>query len=478
MLSLSVMSNMTTEHPNLDEEVDNYPRAFVSILSTVLLMEGIVGLTSNLIVLLVFHLEKRALNQVGNILITNLNLLDVVVCLTALPLTVTLLIRGRTHHAFFCYVHEALMSFSSASTALNILVISYDRFETIVVPFKRKLNMRRVRYVVTAIWSLTLIALICPLLILLLSNSDENLHSGDRLSCYSWVEKTSVYIFFDVYCIVLYLISNTVMVVCYAKIFKAAQNRISVRMAVVKAAIGSFPGPMGPQQEANLQRSREKTVTKVTLMIVFTFMVCWGPHTTVSTVILVTKPSYATEMVHLTCLTLAYSTIALHPLLYAFKRKKFRQAMSQQFRGRLRSLRRATIHPGDVGGIPSPRMAQILEWRGSLPGSVSKKDANRALPAVKFDFGSPRTAFISAKDDSEMQLSRVFIEKKPTEEKRRKSMFEMRDFGIGLIKTNARESLKEHAATLLMGHKYRVAPDVTPAVPLALCETVQIVKLP
>ena len=75
-------------------------------------------------------------------------------------------------------------------------------------------------------------------------------------------------------------------------------------------------------------QSNEGQLTKMTLMIVLTFMISWAPHTMTTLDMMIVDPTYELEMLQIMCVTLAYSATLQHPLLYAFMRRNFRKALA------------------------------------------------------------------------------------------------------------------------------------------------------
>ena len=63
----------------------------------------------------------------SNPFITNLTVVDLLLCCTALPLTLVLVLGSRSQKAMLCFFHEASISFSSCTSAISLLVISFDR---------------------------------------------------------------------------------------------------------------------------------------------------------------------------------------------------------------------------------------------------------------------------------------------------------------------------------------------------------------
>ena len=347
----------------------NYGPEVVALLSSALLLEIIIGLSCNLAVLVVYHLNRRTMKTVSNLIITNLNVMDTLFCITSIPVTLSLILTARNkggQEPLLCYLHEATVSFASCGSAINLLFISLDRYQTIITPLTRRFTIQNVRYVIGAIWALALTGLISPLLsvdIGALTQEHFMFINNSNLPCNLWIEIARHNYYYELYYVVLYVISNSVMLFCYTRIFRAARNRLSIRTALIKATLFNIPGARNADHNAKMQ---ERRVTKMTLSIVSTFMICWGPHAATTVVVITTRPTFTLDVMQMCFLTLAYMSTALHPLLYAFMRKNFRSA----FKGKLKrrnSKKGSKINPESSVNRRSPgHQSRVNVHKGSF----------------------------------------------------------------------------------------------------------------
>ena len=331
---------------------EEYNLIFRVILGFILLLINGTGLILNGLVLSVGHSHERTVSTVSNIFITNLNIVDIIICLTAIPFTLALVLTSRLQTPLFCFFHEATISFASSASAIGLLVITLHRYTSIVTPFKKRFTLKNVKVVVGGMWFVSLIGFGSPFLALTKSkwlqdsselyndNMSEIRHAlaivEDKVVCFQTFEPSSgSRVYYELYYVVLYLLANTVMLVCYTSISVTARSRVQIGLAFLTASVrlhGFPPHSRNAPKPSDAQKNLEKGLSHTTMRVVSTFMVCWGPHAITSTIGLFAgfSSSLTLEMVQLCCLALAYSSCVLHPLIYVLMQGKFRRAFTER----------------------------------------------------------------------------------------------------------------------------------------------------
>ena len=216
-----------------------------------------------------------------------------------------------------------------------------------MTPFKKRSAVHRKWLILGIIWSISLVGFCTPFLTLALSDglhfSQSN--DSDHLPCFMWVEDPNgKRVYFELYYVLMYLITNIVMIICYVKIFKLAKKRINVRITLVKVTMINVATDKTQAPEP-IHKMHDRTLTKMTLIIVSTFMICWGPHACTSVAIMIKGTTVLLEEVQLCCLALAYSTTIIHPLIYTFMRRTFRRNLIQRLQKSLSRKDVNKIHP-------------------------------------------------------------------------------------------------------------------------------------
>ncbi|KAJ7999003.1 hypothetical protein DPEC_G00210880 [Dallia pectoralis] len=142
-----------------------YPLGFQVSLTAFLMLELVLGFSSNLTVLVLYWSQSKLVDSVSNMVTVNLHVLDVVLCVLCLPLTlVVVLLPPGPNLALLCCFHEACVTFASIATAINVLVISVDRYDISVRPANRLLTPQRAGLLLTAVWAMSLAVFFIPFL--------------------------------------------------------------------------------------------------------------------------------------------------------------------------------------------------------------------------------------------------------------------------------------------------------------------------
>uniref|UniRef100_A0A667YPZ4 G-protein coupled receptor 22 n=1 Tax=Myripristis murdjan TaxID=586833 RepID=A0A667YPZ4_9TELE len=348
-----------------------YPLGFQVSLTTVLMLELVLGFSSNLTVLVLYCAQSNLVDSVSNLVTVNLHVLDILVCVLCLPLTVAVILlpadgSGVGSLATLCCFHEACVTFTSVATAVNVLVISLDRYDISVRPASRLLTPRRAALLLAAVWAVSLAVFFLPFLEGdFFSSRAEDTEDGEMEGYYTGLSMY-YHLLLQVPC---FFIAVAVMLFTYSRILQALNIRIGSHMmrgtpSASTPAEATSPLPassMGVQASVSAiialrravrrhrdRRERQRRVLKMSLIIISTFLGCWAPLSAVNVLILCLGPSDALVRLRLCFLAMAYGTTIFHPLLYAFTRQKLRRALKTRVKKRVVSL--LQVDPAPSGG--------------------------------------------------------------------------------------------------------------------------------
>uniref|UniRef100_A0AAQ6AGJ2 G-protein coupled receptor 22 n=1 Tax=Amphiprion ocellaris TaxID=80972 RepID=A0AAQ6AGJ2_AMPOC len=385
------MSNMTV--------LDTYDIGAVTLNGTIftifLLLEIVLGLSSNLTVLVLYCMKQNLISSVSNIITMNLHVVDVLVCVCCIPLTaVVVLLPLEVYTAMICCFHEACVSFASVATAANVLAITVDRYDISVRPANRVLTVGRAVALLGSLWALSFFSFLVPFMevrFFISSGSDLVNQTAVITVAHTNEYYTELGLYYHLLAqIPIFFFTAVVMLVTYYKILQALNIRIGTRFQhnlpkkkqkskntislstatqaestdASQSSTGVRAGgnaPLGMRASVSViialrramkrhreRRERQKRVFRMSLLIISTFLLCWTPITVLNTIILSTGPSDLTVRLRLGFLVMAYGTTIFHPLLYAFTRQKFQKVLKSKMKKRVVSVVEADPTPNNV----------------------------------------------------------------------------------------------------------------------------------
>ncbi|XP_035281179.1 G-protein coupled receptor 22 [Anguilla anguilla] len=365
-----------------------YPVSFQVSLTGFLMLEIVLGLSSNLTVLVLYCMKSNLINSVSNVVTMNLHVLDVIVCVCCIPLTIVIILlslEGNT--VLVCCFHEACVSFASVATAANVLAITLDRYDISVKPANRVLTMGRAVVLLGAIWVLSFFSFLVPFMEVGFFSQERSDQNGTAAAVVAHTNQyyTELGLYYHLLAqIPIFFFTAVVMLITYSKILQALNIRIGTRFhaSQKKKARKKKTISMTTQQEATdasqssgggrnpmlgmrtsvsviialrravkrhrERRERQKRVFRMSLLIISTFLLCWTPITVLNTVILSVGPSDLMVKLRLGFLVMAYGTTIFHPLLYAFTRQKFQKVLKSKMKKRVVSIVEADPLPNNT----------------------------------------------------------------------------------------------------------------------------------
>ncbi|XP_034529354.1 G-protein coupled receptor 22-like [Notolabrus celidotus] len=400
LISAATMSNMTvldTADPyDLDMTSSEavYPISFQVSLTGFLLLEIVLGLSSNLTVLVLYCMKQNLISSVSNIITMNLHVVDVLVCVCCIPMTaVVVLLPLEAETAMTSCFHEACVSFASVATAATVLAITVDRYDISVRPANRVLTMGRAVALLGSIWALSVFSFLVPFMEVgfFIGPGSDLVNQTTITVAHTNEYYTELGLYYHLLAqIPIFFFTAVVMLVTYYKILQALNIRIGTRFQhnlpkkkqkskntislstatqaestdASQSSTGVRAGasaPLGMRASVSViialrravkrhreRRERQKRVFRMSLLIISTFLLCWTPITVLNTIILSNGPSDLTVRLRLGFLVMAYGTTIFHPLLYAFTRQKFQKVLKSKMKKRVVSVVEADPTPNNV----------------------------------------------------------------------------------------------------------------------------------
>ncbi|XP_061900739.1 G-protein coupled receptor 22-like [Entelurus aequoreus] len=235
-----------------------YSLGFQVSITAFLMLELVLGFSSNLTVLVLYCSQSNLVDSVSNMVTVSLHVLDVAVCVLCLPLTLAVvLLPPGPDLALLCCFHEACVTFASIATAVNILVISLDRYDISVRPANRLLTTRRAALLLAAVWLTSVAVFFIPFLQEQLSRGEEtgkrSLETPLSLSSTvvpAWRNRTLLCLggqgshltpgtyYHLILQVPIFFTTVTVMLFTYSRILRALNIRIGTHMKKTQRFIG------------------------------------------------------------------------------------------------------------------------------------------------------------------------------------------------------------------------------------------------
>uniref|UniRef100_A0A8C6UF83 G-protein coupled receptors family 1 profile domain-containing protein n=1 Tax=Neogobius melanostomus TaxID=47308 RepID=A0A8C6UF83_9GOBI len=335
--------------------------SFQVSLSAVLMVELVLGFSSNLTVLVLYCSQSNLVDSVSNMVTVS--------CMCWMWWCVCC-----ANLVTMCRFHEACVTFASIATAINILVISLDRYDISVRPANRLLTTRRAALLLAAVWIVSVAVFFIPF-------SEMQWINEEPLDMSAWDNRTSLcgggpyhsgrgMYYHLLLQVPIFFTTVAVMLFTYSRILRALNIRIGSHMknqlssttplvGSAKAAATPVAPTMGVHASVSAiialrravrrhrdRRERQRRVFKMSLIIITTFLCCWAPLSVTNVLILGMGPSDILIDLRLWFLALAYGTTVSHPLLYAFTRQKLRRALRSKVKKRVVSLLQVDPSPG------------------------------------------------------------------------------------------------------------------------------------
>ncbi|XP_062928214.1 G-protein coupled receptor 22 [Mobula hypostoma] len=365
--------------------IDDYPSSFQAFLTGFLILEIVLGLSSNLTVLGLYCMKSNLINSVSNIITMNLHILDAVICVGCIPLTVIVTLLSLEERALICNFHEACISFTSVATSANVLAITLDRYDISVKPANRILTMGRAITLLTTVWIASFSAFTIPFIEVNFFNlhNDESTWQNKTILCFSVNEyRNDLGIYYHLLIqIPIFSFTAIAMLITYSKILQALNIKIGSRFSTrqnkrkrktniplsiqhentdqsenrrhniklgVRTSVSVIIALRRVVKQHRERRERQKRVFRMSLLIISTFLICWTPLSILNTVIICKGLSEGMVKLRLCFLILAYGTTIFHPLLYAFARQKFQKVLRSKMKKRVVSVVEADPFPKDA----------------------------------------------------------------------------------------------------------------------------------
>ncbi|XP_068743187.1 QRFP-like peptide receptor [Montipora capricornis] len=277
-----------------------------------------VSLLGNSLVLYVVF-KKQNMRSALNLLIVNMAIADLLMTIFTMPYSVAFLFAGSEWFSgvfglILCKTIHFSMTASIASSVITLVVLTVDRFVTIVFVWKSCLNLRTSKVSLIIIW---VISLAIMGIYLQVYTVEQTFPGDDTYECYpDWagMPKDFSKLFALGFFAILYAIPLLLMAVLYTIIVhKLWRNR--------------FAQSTGSGGDVNINNSK-KRVVKMLVTVTLFFAICWFPLHTIHYYMYFNSQSYECLSLYVILLSfwLGHANSAINPVLYVIFNKTFRRA--------------------------------------------------------------------------------------------------------------------------------------------------------
>ena len=280
-----------------------------------------IALLGNSLVLYVVY-KRQSMRSVLNLLIVNMAIADLLVTVFIMPYSVAyLFVRAQWFSGIvgliLCKTIHFSLTASIAASVITLIIITVDRFVSIVFVWKTCLNLRTSKVSLVAIW---IIAIGTMGLHLGVYTVDQAVPGDERYYCYPDWQRMPVGFnkFFAIgMFVMLYAFPVVLMAILYS-------------MIVHKLWKGSFTGSSASSGDANINSSKRRVV-KMLITVTVAFAVCWFPLHTIHYYIYFEAETFRCMPHFLLLLSfwLGHANSALNPVLYVIFNNTFRRAFLQ-----------------------------------------------------------------------------------------------------------------------------------------------------
>ncbi|GAB6021271.1 hypothetical protein CHUAL_003890 [Chamberlinius hualienensis] len=270
-----------------------------------------VGLIGNALVVVVVACNQQMRNTT-NILIINLAVADLLFIIFCVPFTATdYALRVWPFGDAWCKVVQYLIIVCAYASVYTLMLMSLDRFLAVVFPIN-SMSIRTDRNTYWAIFVLWFVILVFCTPAMLSHGEVPYIYAEQiQTGCVFLTEIHNLAAFQITFFLTSYVIPLTLICVLYLAMLKRLWH-------------GVVPG--GHCSVESLRG--KKRVTRLVIVVVVIFAVCWGPIQIV--LVLKSLDSYQlnekTIAIQITSHVLAYVNSCVNPILYAFLSENFRKA--------------------------------------------------------------------------------------------------------------------------------------------------------
>ncbi|XP_045676309.1 visual pigment-like receptor peropsin [Phyllostomus hastatus] len=309
-----LQDNLGNSSGSQNEDGSVFSQAEHNIVATYLIMAGTISILSNIIVLSTFIKFKELRTPTGAVII-NLAVTDIGVSSIGYPMSAASDLHGSWKFGYAgCQIYAGLNIFFGMASIGLLMVVALDRYLTICRPDAgRRAATRTYLSMILGAWVNGLFWALMPIIGWASYAPDP---TGATCTI-NWRKNDVSFVSFTMTVIVInFLVPLTVMSYCYYHVARSIACRTAGNCT-------DFLSRDWPDQVA---------VTKMSVIMIFTFLVAWSPYSVVCLWASFGDPKRIPPSMAIIAPLFAKSSTFYNPCIYVVANKKFRRAIFAMFK--------------------------------------------------------------------------------------------------------------------------------------------------
>ncbi|XP_046845935.1 beta-2 adrenergic receptor-like [Xenia sp. Carnegie-2017] len=325
-VSTTVITSSTVMLKNASSQPLHYDESLVETTKVALFIIILATVFGNTLVLLTTWKDKR-LHQPNKYFIACLAVADLLVGLFVVPVRLHMQLNmADVQPLSLCQFWMLVDGFCEAASIVTLTVISVDRYFKISYPFKYRtwMNTSKSRIIIANIW---LISFVAGLFSVFTFDGSEGVISKAYSGC---TNNNPVY--FTVISVLFFFFPSITIVLMYTIIFYIVHKK---RKMERKGKLGQSHAASQQNSRGHVLMQELKTIRMLSL-VVFTFILCWGPNFSLLLISLYT-PEYLSSLTQMQAAVFRNLFVVIlpsinsicNPIIYACCDREYNKAFKQ-----------------------------------------------------------------------------------------------------------------------------------------------------
>ncbi|XP_071965166.1 G-protein coupled receptor 54-like [Antedon mediterranea] len=341
------------------------------VIPSIFALISVIGIIGNASVVLVI-VRNRNMRTVTNCYIMNNAITDILFLLICVPVTATQFAHPTWIFGDFVCKFVVYIQYVSVQVSCGTLTaMSIDRWQAILYPMEslEKRTTRKAVIISLSVWFTSFAIHIPVIFFFQVLDVYVGLKVCTRISQFSQGISRAQEI---ISVVLLFVLPFIIITYCYAQILRRIwSKRQHVNMS------------------SEAERTRRLRVTRMTLIVVILFGICWGPIHVINLMFMLQDPTneeaIAWYYFKVFCLCLAYSNAAMNPFVYAFSGRNYRSLCWSLIVSKRPSTNNNSRRESSVTGIENST-SLLKSWRQSSyrRSSVKQERTYRYSPSHPF----------------------------------------------------------------------------------------------